>query len=437
MPSVVPGRTYFYKTNFNASKNTDKFRVRPLYDLGTIEIRRGLDSSYALIAVRNVKSPGGAAKQGQPMVGIVVGSVVRSALGTVVGASGAGHATVGTVVSKVEGPSPSIVSSKDALVVLKLLPLAKKLELLTHHHRSFLLHQSSPDSCYATDIVDTDIADTDIADMIVSDVVDEQRVFLACHTKYGGMTMDKINRFLSALPCLKVYDFHPLCRDATGKKSLLSIIIKLLVLASSYPRSLLNGRCNLEKDLRDVCYSLMKTYFPELDYAAIRKLRHEYRDSSKDRSVAHLMKILYGPSFFDTDVHFNHKYSMSATDSKLTLMQTSVAMDVDHSSIREGHFKDFRKGFSEKSASQSAPSQMSFAFFSSRCTYRTDLPKLYPNEDGVLVAKEEGPTSFELFGSLHTSLGEDDNDGGKEIDLEEEDEAWDYSETDDTAQVAR
>jgi hypothetical protein len=195
---IRPDRTYYLAKAYQSAVkgSVAKGLLFKRYDCGHIEIRRGLDTTYACMA--------------------------------------------STSVTRSQPPHTAV----NEFVLLKLLPLAKKLELFT-----------------SLDPMKSGHYQVSLA--IISDIADEQNVFLNSVREqmvvFGGKK-GRVESWLTALGTLEKWDFSDLCQVPGGVDALTALVHKLCSMASQYNKVHMVKSNFLARAVLDACFNVMKGY---------------------------------------------------------------------------------------------------------------------------------------------------------------------------------
>lgn len=198
LQKIRPDRTYYLAKAYQSAVKgaTAKGLLFKRYDCGHIEVRRGLDTTYACMASTSVR----------------------------------------------RGQAPHTVTNE--FVLLKLLPFSKKLELFTG------LDPAKSGHFQVSLAILSDIADEQ--NVFLASVREQMVVF--------GGKKERVGGWLSALTALEKWDFSDLCQIPGGVDALTLLLHKLCFMASQYNKAHMIKSNFLARAVLDACFNVMKGY---------------------------------------------------------------------------------------------------------------------------------------------------------------------------------
>jgi hypothetical protein len=242
--SSRPDRTYYLtKAYQSAVKGTSsKGLVFKRYDCGHIEVRRGLDTTYACMA--------------------------------------------SSVVNKLK----PILTVATEFVLLKLLPLSTKLQLYTSQDPKGAAH-------YQVGLaIASDIADEQ---NVFLTCVREQMVV-------WGDKKNLVGGWLTALASLEKYDYSDLCQIEGGADALRNLLFKLCAMASQYNKAHMIKSNFLARAVLDACFAVMKSYLGVTTEEDFKEKVTAYCDAQQLNKDDDLVARLRDPHDCAHEVQFNH-----------------------------------------------------------------------------------------------------------------------------------
>lgn len=244
LASTRPDRTYFAAKAYEPAVkgSSAKALLFKRYDCGHVEVRRGLDTTYAVLA--------------------------------------------STVVRRNQTTLPLV----NEFVLLKLLPLRSKLNLFTslspqeHAHYQVSL------------AIISDIADEQ--NVFLNCVREQMVVWKDRKEQLGG--------WLTGLDTLQKFDFSDLCQIEGGADALKTMLLKLCHMASQYNKAHMIKSNFLAKALLDTCFVVMKSYLNVLTEESFKETIDTFitaQQLSKDDDLLFKMR---DPHDCAHEVCFNH-----------------------------------------------------------------------------------------------------------------------------------
>lgn len=239
-----PDRTYYfakaYQSAVKGSGAKGLFFKR--YECGFIEVRRGLDTTYATMASICLTAPA--------------------------------HA-------------PTMANT---FVLLKLLPFSKKLEL-------FVSVDASSSSHYQVSLsIASDIADEQ--NVFLNFVREKMMVFSA--------KKEQLISWLTALSALEKYDFSDLCQSEAGSEALKNLLLRLCGMASQYNKAHMIKSNFLARAVLDACFSVMKGYLGITTEEEFKQMVSNFPETQQLAKGDNQVAKLRDPHDCANEVLFNH-----------------------------------------------------------------------------------------------------------------------------------
>jgi hypothetical protein len=246
-----PDRTYYLAKAFEeAVKGSgSKALVFQRYDCGDIELRRGLDTTYAMLA---------------------------------------------STESSAANPVTSRPENVTTFVLFKLLPLRRKLEL------------------FVSLALDEKPAHSIAAQAIISDIADEQKVFLGCVKELAllwGSKQQRLGGWLVGLETLQTFDFSDLCRieGGGGAEKLKEMLLKIAHMATKYNKAHMIKSNFLAKAVLESCFAIMRSYLNITTEAEFNNLIQEFAATQQQSEDAEQIRTrLMDPFGVAVEYQFNH-----------------------------------------------------------------------------------------------------------------------------------